>query len=85
MEKVYNAHRVISEALDREDAAAQDLNKWINDNKEWLTAPVGTKIGNNFGAGLAGKIFFKNIEFRIYQVANFCDLKGKFFVNFLPS
>lgn len=70
-----DAHKiglVLSQVLDREDAAAQDLNKWINDNKEWLTAPVGTKIGNNFGAGLAGKIFFKNM--RVFQVDQSRDL-----------
>lgn len=32
MDKVLDAHRVISEALDREDASAQDVNKWAIDS-----------------------------------------------------
>jgi hypothetical protein len=32
MDKVLDAHRVIFEALDREDASAQDVNKWAIDN-----------------------------------------------------
>lgn len=32
VEKLVNSVRVITDALDREDAAAQDVNKWLNDN-----------------------------------------------------
>lgn len=34
LEKMFNATRIIIEALDREDAAAQDVNSWMIENKE---------------------------------------------------
>ena len=34
MSKIMDSHRIITEALDREDASAQDINKWLSDNAE---------------------------------------------------
>jgi len=47
VENLLGAIRVITDALDREDAAAQDVNKWLNDN------PIN---------GIPNNIFFHNIK-----------------------
>jgi hypothetical protein len=63
---------VVSQVLDREDVSAQDINKWMSDNKEWLSAPKGTKVGNRYGAGLPMKVFFRNMK--VFQVDESRDL-----------
>jgi hypothetical protein len=70
-----DAHKigmVLSQVLDREDASGQDLNEWINNNRDWLSAPVGTQVGTKFGAGLPMKVFFRNM--RVFQVDESRDL-----------
>jgi hypothetical protein len=47
VDDVINASQVIQGVLDREDAAAQDLNKWIYENQEIIGIP---------------NIFFRNIK-----------------------
>lgn len=47
VEDVLNAGQVIQGILDREDAAAQDLNKWMSENKDTVGTP---------------NIFFRNIK-----------------------
>jgi hypothetical protein len=47
VEDVLNAGQVIQGILDREDAAAQDLNKWMSENKDIVGIP---------------NIFFRNIK-----------------------
>jgi hypothetical protein len=63
---------VISQVLDREDASAQDINKWIYDNRNWLSAPAGTQVGDKVGAGLPMKVFFRNMK--VFQVDESRDL-----------
>lgn len=57
----HNIGLVISQVLDREDAAAQDLNKWMNQNKNYL-----------LGKGLPMKVFFRSL--RVFQVDESRDL-----------
>ena len=52
---------IISQVLDREDAAAQDLNKWIHENREYLISK-----------GFPMKIFFKSM--RVFQIDESRDL-----------
>lgn len=56
--KIVDAIRIITDCMDREDASAQDLNKWINDNPENFTS------GRN--------IFFHNT--RVYQADESRDI-----------
>lgn len=58
LSKVMNSSRVISEALDREDASAQDINKWMTDNAD------------NFNNDL--NVFFHNC--RVYQTQESRDI-----------
>lgn len=60
--KVLDAHRIISEALDREDASAQDVNYWASKND--ILDNNGTKIQPN--------VFFHN--FKVYQADETRDL-----------
>ena len=58
LSKAMDAHRIITEALDREDAAAQDMNKWIVDNVDSF---------NN-----TSNVFFHNC--RVYQADETRDI-----------
>ena len=62
MSKIYNANRVVAEALDREDAAAEDLNSWLAVNE--IPGPDGNPLPNN--------VFFHNM--RVYQADEVRDL-----------
>ena len=62
LENVLNAHRVISEALDRMDASAQDVNAWAASNP----------ILDEFGNAVKHNIFFHS--FRVYQLNETRDL-----------
>lgn len=55
IDKLINSIRVISDALDREDAAAQDVNAWIAENP----------ILNGNGMPIPTNVFFHNIK--VYQ------------------
>lgn len=57
--KVMDAHRIITDALDREDAAGQDVNAWVADNK---TTFPGSIIN----------VYFHN--FRVYQADETRDI-----------
>lgn len=62
--RTQDAHKigmVMSQVLDREDAAAQDLNKWIHENRSMLIAK-----------GYPIKVFFRNI--RVFQIDESRDL-----------
>lgn len=61
MDKVYGAHRVISEALDRMDASAEDVNAWTAKN------PIIDSDGVS-----AQNVYFHN--FRVYQINETRDL-----------
>lgn len=56
-QKLMGANIIISQALDREDAAAQDVNKWLIENHEALEA-ADPDLGKL-------NIFFRN--FKVYQ------------------
>lgn len=58
LDKVMNSSRVIYEALDREDAAAQDINAWLSEHKE--------EFDNNLN------VFFHNL--RVYQTDETRDI-----------
>lgn len=58
LSKSMDAHRIISEALDREDASAQDMNKWIVDNADNFNNPPN--------------VFFRSS--RVYQADETRDL-----------
>lgn len=58
LENVTNANIVISQLLDRQDAAAQDLNAWAVENAESLDVPHN--------------VFFHN--FRVYQAEETRDI-----------
>ena len=45
MDSLYGALRVISDCLDREDAAAEDLNKWLGANQDKVP-PLNVKFHN---------------------------------------
>ena len=62
LENVLGAHRVISEALDRSDAAAQDVNAWASQN------PILDEFGNT----VTHNVYFHN--FRVYQINETRDL-----------
>lgn len=62
LSKVLDAHRIISEALDREDAAAQDVNKWLSENV--ISDSKGTVVNPN--------VFFHS--FRVYQASETRDI-----------
>ena len=62
LSKVLDSHRIISEALDREDAAAQDVNLWASQND--ILDDSGVKIQPN--------VFFHNIK--VYQADETRDL-----------
>lgn len=55
VDKLLNSIRVISDALDREDAAAQHINAWIAENP----------IINRSGVAVPSNVFFHNV--RVYQ------------------
>ncbi len=62
--KIDDAHKIgmiISRVLDREDASAQDLNKWINDNRSQLNSD-----------GFPANVFFRSM--RVFQVDESRDL-----------
>ena len=63
LDKVLGAHRVISEALDRMDASAEDVNTWLAKNPI-LYPGTTTQIPHN--------IYFHN--FRVYQINETRDL-----------
>ena len=52
---IFDANRVITEALDREDSAAQDVNTWLAENP----------VINGDGSAVPHNIFFH--RFRVYQ------------------
>ena len=63
LEKVFNTGRIIIDALDREDAAGQDVNAWVSANI--IEDPkTGDLIPNN--------VFFHNI--RVYQADETRDI-----------
>lgn len=62
LDNVLGAHRVISEALDRMDASAQDVNEWASQNP----------ILDEFGNAVTHNVFFHN--FRVYQINETRDL-----------
>jgi hypothetical protein len=62
MSKLFDGIRVITECLDREDSAAQDLNSWISANPQ--EDDNGDAIPNN--------VFFHNIK--VYQADESRDL-----------
>jgi hypothetical protein len=62
LSKVLDAHRIISEALDREDAAAQDVNAWLIQND----------IFDDNNVKIEPNVFFHN--FRVYQTDETRDL-----------
>lgn len=62
MSKLFDGIRVITECLDREDSAAQDLNSWISANPQ--EDDNGNAIPNN--------VFFHNIK--VYQADESRDL-----------
>lgn len=73
--RVEDAHKIgmiISRVLDREDVSAQDLNKWINENRSWITAPISQVVNGKTGLGLPASIFFRNM--RVFQVDESRDL-----------
>ena len=62
LSKVLDAHRIISEALDREDAAAEDVNNWA---------------ANNTISDTRGNTVEKNVRFdgfRVYQAGETRDI-----------
>jgi len=59
--QAYKIGLVISQVLDREDVSAQDLNKWMNDNKADLIAK-----------GLPMRVFFRSMK--VFQVDESRDL-----------
>lgn len=62
--KIDDAHKIgmiISRVLDREDVSAQDLNKWINDNRSQLNSD-----------GFPANVFFRSM--RVFQVDESRDL-----------
>lgn len=62
LENVLGAHRVISEALDRLDAAAEDVNSWASKN------PIYDEFGNQ----VAHNVYFHS--FKVYQINETRDL-----------
>lgn len=60
-EQAYKIGMVISQTLDREDYSAQDLNKWMSENK--------TELKNK---GLPMRVFFRSM--RVFQVDESRDL-----------
>lgn len=62
-----NAINVVSRLLDREDVAAQELNKWMNE-KQGSNLPVRDDSGNP----LELNIFFRNMK--VYQLDESRDL-----------
>jgi hypothetical protein len=61
-EKGFDISRVILETLDREDAAAQDVNAWIAKND----------IFDKFGRPVSNNVFFHN--FRVFQIDETRDI-----------
>jgi hypothetical protein len=59
--QAYKIGLVISQVLDREDVSAQDINKWMHDNKEDLIAK-----------GLPMRVFFRSMK--VFQVDESRDL-----------
>lgn len=59
--QAYKIGLVISQVLDREDVSAQDINKWMHDNKTDLIAK-----------GLPMRVFFRNMK--VFQVDESRDL-----------
>ena len=62
LENVLGAHRVISEALDRLDSSAQDVNAWASKN------PIYDEFGNQ----VAPNVYFHS--FKVYQINETRDL-----------
>lgn len=44
--KVLDAHRIISECLDREDSSAEDLHKWATDSEAYGAGEMNVKFHN---------------------------------------
>lgn len=65
LSKSFDVTRVISEALDREDAAGQDVNLWLSTNEI---------LDPNSGSAIAPNVFFHG--FRTYQTDETRDLLG---------
>lgn len=59
--QAYKIGLVISQVLDREDVSAQDINKWMHDNKADLTAK-----------GLPMRVFFRSMK--VFQIDESRDL-----------
>ena len=57
--KMFDISRVIAESLDRQDAAAQDVNQWLIENPDELT-------------GLRHNVFFHS--FRVFQIDETRDI-----------
>lgn len=57
--KMFDISRVIAESLDRQDAAAQDVNQWLVENPDELT-------------GLRHNVFFHS--FRVFQIDETRDI-----------
>lgn len=62
LSKVMNAYRVISDALDREDAAAQDINYWIIKEYEKIDSDPSYK---SLLKDVPNNVFFHNLK--VYQ------------------
>jgi hypothetical protein len=62
LSKVLDSHRIITEALDREDAAAQDVNSWSLSNN----------VSDGTGGNVPKNVFFHNIK--VYQADETRDL-----------
>ncbi len=65
---LFNAGNILSQLLDREDAAAQELNKWMN-IKQDSSNPI---VDFSTGEQLERNIFFRNIK--VYQADEGRDL-----------
>jgi hypothetical protein len=64
--QAYKIGLVISQVLDREDVSAQDLNKWMNDNRADLIAK-----------GLPMRVFFRSMKvFQIDESKDLLDLES---------
>lgn len=62
LSKVMNSYRIISDALDREDAAAQDVNAWLI--REYQNIESNATYSSNL-RGIPNTVFFHNIK--VYQ------------------
>lgn len=68
VDTLFNAGNILSQLLDREDAAAQELNAWMT-QKQASSNPI---VDSSSGIPLALNIFFRNL--RVYQADESRDL-----------